>query len=77
MKRKQSAFTTYWVGGWKHFVRPGKGGNTPVSTRDSGDSPMNLLPRDALHKRVLCRGKMSVCPTVTCRYCVETVKHIL
>jgi len=34
-----------------------------------------FLPRDALHKRGLCRRKMSVCLSVTRRY-VDTVKHI-
>ena len=32
--------------------------------------------RDALRKRGLCCCKMSVRPSVTRRYCVDTAKHI-
>ena len=40
-----------------------------------------LLPHDALHQCGLCRGNMSVClsvcPSVTRQYSVETAKHII
>ena len=29
-----------------------------------------FYPRDAMRKRGLCCRRMSVCPSVTCRYCV-------
>jgi len=41
---------------------------------------VRLLPRDAVHKRSLCRRgvsvRMSVCPSVTFLYFVKTRKHI-
>jgi len=41
------------------------------------DLVFTFLPRDSLHKRGLCSGKMSVCQFVTGRYCVETAIQIL
>ena len=40
---------------------------------------MLFLPRDAMHKRGLCRHavSMSVCVSVTSVICVETNKHIV
>ena len=50
------------------------------AAQEVGDD-WQFLPRDALHKRGLCRRKMSVCPTVclsvTRRYCVEITKRII
>jgi len=35
-----------------------------------------FLPRDAMHKRGLCRHAVSVCPSVTFVRCVKTNKDI-
>jgi len=70
----------------KIYITPGEVGPSAIDVyvyrvrnqrRGEGFS-IRFLPTDALHKRGLCRSKMSVCPSVTGRrYCVQTAKHII
>jgi len=53
---------------------------------DMASAPLNLqlyilllllLPHDAMHKRSLCCRPMSVCPSITLMYCIQTAEDIV
>jgi len=37
--------------------------------------PIHFLPRDSYAKRGICRRRVSVCVSVTFRYCIKMAKH--
>jgi len=57
----------YWYIHWGLFVL----GGTAMASQ-----LFKLLPRDAVHKRGLCRRTVAGCLSVTFVYCVETAKDM-